>query len=151
VKRTCRSPEETRAVGVELAQAAKGGAVLALHGDLGAGKTELVKGLAAALGSQSPVTSPTFTLVHEYHGGKLPLYHFDWYRIERAEELEEIGFYDYLDRRGLMVIEWAGKFPAELPPETRHVHLSFLAEDAREVRWWLSSRSKTPPSTAAWR
>jgi tRNA threonylcarbamoyladenosine biosynthesis protein TsaE len=135
VERICHSPEETRAVGFDLAQSAVSGAVLALHGDLGAGKTELVKGLAAGLGSGEAVSSPTFTLVHEYREGRLPLFHFDWYRLERIEELEEVGFYDYLDRHGVTVIEWAVKFPSELPPETQHVYLSFLTDDTREVRW----------------
>ena len=135
VKRICSSPEETRAVGRELADGSGVGTVLALDGDLGAGKTELVKGLAAGLGSREPVSSPTFTLVHEYHGGRLPLFHFDWYRLERAEELEEIGYYEYLDRGGVTVIEWATRFPSELPPGTRHVYLATVAEDIREVRW----------------
>ena len=135
VKRICHSPEETRAAGFDLAQSAVPGTVLALHGDLGAGKTELVKGLAAGLGNGAAVSSPTFTLVHEYQGGRLPLFHFDWYRLERVEELEEVGFYDYLDRCGVVVIEWAMRFPSELPPGTQHVYLSFLADDAREVRW----------------
>ena len=135
MKRICHSPEETRAAGFDLAQSAVSGAVLALHGDLGAGKTELVKGLAAGLGSADAVSSPTFTLVHEYRGGRLPLFHFDWYRLERVEELEEVGYYDYLDQCGVTVIEWAVKFPSELPPETQHIYLSFLTDDAREVRW----------------
>jgi tRNA threonylcarbamoyladenosine biosynthesis protein TsaE len=135
VKRICHSPAETRAAGFDLAQSAVSGAVLALHGDLGAGKTELVKGLAAGLGSADAVSSPTFTLVHEYRGGRLPLFHFDWYRLERVEELEEVGYYDYLDQCGVTVIEWAVKFPSELPPETQHIYLSFLMDDAREVRW----------------
>ncbi|MBV8900898.1 MAG: tRNA (adenosine(37)-N6)-threonylcarbamoyltransferase complex ATPase subunit type 1 TsaE [Verrucomicrobia bacterium] len=135
MERICQSPEETRDAGFELARSAVPGAVLALHGDLGAGKTEFVKGLAAGLGSNDAVSSPTFTLVHEYRGGRLPLFHFDWYRLERVEELEGIGYYDYLDQRGVTVIEWAAKFPSELPPRTRHVYLLFLADNAREVRW----------------
>jgi len=135
VERICQLPEETQAAGVELAQSAVSGAVLALHGDLGAGKTELVKGLAVGLGSDDAVSSPTFTLVHEYRGGRLPLFHFDWYRLERVEELEEVGYYDYLDQRGITVIEWAAKFPSALPPETQHVYLSFLTDKTRKVRW----------------
>lgn len=135
MERICHSPEETQAAGFDLGRSAVPGTVLGLHGDLGAGKTELVKGLAAGLGSDDPVSSPTFTLVHEYRGGRLPVFHFDWYRLERAGELEEIGFYDYLDRRGVMVIEWAGRFPSELPPGTQHVYLSFLTADTRKVRW----------------
>ena len=135
MERICHSPEETRVAGFELARSAVPGTVLALHGDLGAGKTELVKGLAAGLGSDDAVSSPTFTLVHEYRGGRLPLFHFDWYRLERVEELEGTGYYDYLDQRGVTVIEWAAKFPSELPPQTQHVYLLFLANSAREVRW----------------
>lgn len=135
MKRICHSPEETRAAGFDLAQSAVPGAVLALHGDLGAGKTELVKGLAVGLGSADAVSSPTFTLVHEYRGGRLPIFHFDWYRLERVEELEEVGYYDYLNQHGVAVIEWATKFPSELPPDTQHVYLSYLTDDAREIRW----------------
>ncbi len=122
-------------MGAQLARQLPPGAVLALHGDLGAGKTEFVKGLAEGLGCAEPVTSPTFTLVHEYRGGRLPLFHFDWYRLKRAEELDEIGFDDYADVGGVVAVEWAARFPERLPPDTRHVHLRPADGDAREV-WW---------------
>ncbi len=99
----------------------RAGDVLALVGDLGAGKTQWVKGLAAGLGSDAVVTSPTFTLIHEYGGGRLPLYHVDCYRLEKPEELLGIGIDDYMDGRGVLVIEWADKFPELVPATARWV------------------------------
>src|SRR5271165_4642597 len=100
-----RSAEETYRAGCLKAAHLRAGDVLALVGDLGAGKTQWVKGLAAGLGSDAAVTSPTFTLIHEYAGGRLPLYHIDCYRLERPEELLAIGMDDYLDGCGVLVIE----------------------------------------------
>ena len=87
-----------------------GGEVLALVGELGAGKTHFIKGLAAGLGHTDEVTSPTFTLIHEYLGGRLPLYHVDFYRIESEKEAAHLGLDDYLDGAGVLAIEWADKF-----------------------------------------
>ncbi len=109
---------QTVALGKELVGTATPGAVWALVGDLGAGKTHFVKGLADGLGAAARVTSPTFTLVHEYTGGRMPLYHFDFYRLESATEALNLGLDEYLDGDGLTVIEWADKFPAVLPPRT---------------------------------
>jgi tRNA threonylcarbamoyladenosine biosynthesis protein TsaE len=130
-----RSPDETFRAGREEGATVRAGEVLALVGDLGAGKTQWVKGLAAGLGAEGAVTSPTFTLIHEYTGGRLPLYHLDWYRIEQAAEIAGIGFDDYLDGRGVIVIEWADKFPHLLPPGTRWLHFKIGAEDEREIAW----------------
>jgi len=113
------SPEETFEHGRLLGATLLGGEVLALDGDLGAGKTQFVKGLAAGLGCPDGVTSPTFTLVHEYTGGRLPLFHFDFYRLELEDEVLRIGLDDYLGARGVVAVEWAEKFPALLPPGTR--------------------------------
>jgi tRNA threonylcarbamoyladenosine biosynthesis protein TsaE len=128
-----RSAEETFRAGQEIAASARAGDIFALVGDLGAGKTHWVKGLAAGLGSDAAVTSPTFTLVHEYPGGRLPLYHFDCYRLERPEELLGIGLDEYLDGRAVLAIEWADKFPALLPPHTRWVHFTIGPGDRREI------------------
>jgi len=101
------SPEETRALGGRVAQQLRGGEVIAFTGDLGAGKTAFVSGLAAALGVEDRVTSPTFTIVNEYEGGRLPLFHFDMYRLGSADELFHIGWEDYLARGGVCAVEWS--------------------------------------------
>ena len=116
-------PAETRAHGQRLAADARAGEVWALVGDLGAGKTHFVQGIAAGLGVAAVVTSPTFTLVHEYTGGRLPLYHFDFYRLRTAAETLALGWDEYADADGLTVVEWADKFPALLPPGSRWFRL----------------------------
>lgn len=127
------SPEDTFRAGREEAARVQPGDVLALAGDLGAGKTQWVKGLAAGLGSAAMVTSPTFTLIHEYGDGRLPLYHVDCYRLDRPEELQAIGLDDYMDGRGVLVIEWADKFPALIPTAARWVRFSIGQGDEREI------------------
>ncbi len=112
----------------------RSGSVFALTGELGAGKTQFVKGLAAALGYAEEVTSPTFTLVHEYTGGRVPLYHFDFYRLESAKEAIEIGFDEFLETPGVVAIEWADKFPTLIPAGARWLHFSIRADEAREIR-----------------
>lgn len=129
---TSHSPAETFAFGQRIAATLRAGDVLALCGDLGAGKTHFVKGLAAGLGITGEVTSPTFTLIHEYPGGRLPLFHFDFYRLESEDDLLRIGFDDYLDSGGVLAIEWAEKFPALLPDGTQW--FDFRVEgDARAI------------------
>jgi tRNA threonylcarbamoyladenosine biosynthesis protein TsaE len=113
----------------------RAGTVFALVGDLGAGKTQWVKGLAAGLGSDAVVTSPTFTLIHEYGGGRLPLHHIDGYRLERPEELLAIGLDDYLDGRGVVVIEWADKFPELMPEEARWVRFEIGEGEERIMNY----------------
>lgn len=127
------SPEETFAHGRALADSLRAGDVVALDGDLGAGKTHFVKGIAAGLGCEGDVTSPTFTLVHEYTGGRLPLFHFDFYRLESEGETLRLGLDDYLGAGGVLVIEWAGKFPAVLPADTRWFRLRAGDGDIREI------------------
>lgn len=133
------SPEATIAFGRDFAAQLRAGDVLALCGDLGAGKTHFVKGLAAGLGTEATVTSPTFTLIHEYPGGRLPLFHFDLYRLESEDELLRIGFDDYLDAAGVFALEWAEKFPALLPAHTRWLRFTHRADGTREV-----TESKAP-------
>ena len=101
------SREETAALGGRLADALKTGRVVAFTGDLGAGKTAFVSGMARALGVEERVTSPTFTIVNEYEGGRLPLFHFDMYRLGGADELFHIGWEDYLSRGGVCAVEWS--------------------------------------------
>jgi tRNA threonylcarbamoyladenosine biosynthesis protein TsaE len=129
---TSHSPAETFAFAEQIAATLRPGDVLALCGDLGAGKTHFVKGLAAGLGVASSVTSPTFTLIHEYPGGRLPLYHLDFYRLDTDDDALRIGFEEYLDAGGVLAIEWADKFPDLLPANTRW--LDFRVEgDARLI------------------
>jgi len=101
------SEADTRALGRRLGEKLGPGAVVAFTGDLGAGKTAFTRGLAEGLGVAGRVTSPTFTIVNEYEGGKLPLFHFDLYRLGSAEELFEIGWEDYLSRGGVCAVEWS--------------------------------------------
>ena len=101
------SPEETEALGADLAGRLEPGTVIAFTGDLGAGKTAFVRGLARGLGVRERVTSPTFTIVNEYEGGRLPLFHFDMYRLASSEALFDIGWEDYLARGGVCAVEWS--------------------------------------------
>ena len=101
------SPEETERVGAALGKILNPGTVLAYRGDLGAGKTAFTRGLARGLGYAEPVTSPTYTIVNEYLGGRLPLFHFDMYRLASSDDLWDIGWDDYLDRGGVCAVEWS--------------------------------------------
>ena len=104
---TTNSPDETEAVGVALGKIIPAGTVLAYRGDLGAGKTAFTRGLARGLGCREIVTSPTYTIVNEYLGGRRPLFHFDMYRLSSADDLFDIGWEDYLDRGGVCAVEWS--------------------------------------------
>ncbi len=101
------SPEETEGIGQRLAQKLLPGTVIAFRGDLGAGKTAFTRGLARGLGSTDRVTSPTYTIVNEYLGGGMPLFHFDMYRLGSSDELFDIGWEDYLERGGICAVEWS--------------------------------------------
>ena len=101
------NPAETEAVGAALARALHPGAVIAYRGDLGAGKTAFTRGLAQGLGCSEQLTSPTYTIVNEYLSGKMPLFHFDMYRLGSADDLWDIGWDDYLDRMGVCAVEWS--------------------------------------------
>lgn len=114
-------PEQTEAAGAELARLILSTPTLprfvALYGDLGVGKTAFVRGFASVISPTSAVRSPTFALVHEYRGTPCPIFHFDMYRIEDEDDLYSIGFYDYLDRNGICLVEWSEKIPYALPDE----------------------------------
>ncbi|PYK87146.1 MAG: tRNA (adenosine(37)-N6)-threonylcarbamoyltransferase complex ATPase subunit type 1 TsaE [Verrucomicrobia bacterium] len=127
------SAAETEAAGARLAGTIQPGDVLALVGDLGAGKTQFVKGLAKGLGSTEVVTSPTFTLVHEYQGSRLPIYHFDFYRIESLAALRAIGFDEIVFGNGVSVIEWADRFAEAIPPQARWITFEMASEDQRRI------------------
>ena len=127
------NPEETFELGKRVAGELRRGDVLALCGDLGAGKTQFVKGLAAGLGIEAEATSPTFTLIHEYQGGRLPLYHIDLYRLEQPEEALNIGLDEYLDGNGVTAIEWADKFEPLIPPTAKRFVFRVLQGEEREI------------------
>ena len=115
------SPEETFRVGKELGERAYAGQVFTLTGDLGVGKTVFTQGLAKGLGIDEPVNSPTFTIVQEYDGGRLPFYHFDVYRIGDIEEMEDVGFDDYVMGEGVSLIEWADLIREILPDKRTEI------------------------------
>ncbi len=123
------SPDETAALAALVGQKVHEGTVLCLEGDLGAGKTLFVQSLARTLGVEGEVTSPTFNLMNIYEG-ICPIYHFDLYRLESEAELDEIGFYEYTDEpEGIVVIEWADKFPEALPEDYVRIRLERLADE----------------------
>ena len=127
-----RSPEETTALAERLGAAAEAGTVLCLVGDLGVGKTLFTQGFARGLGVTGEVTSPTFALMNQYCG-RLPVTHFDLYRLEREDELDEIGFYEYAEPSGgVVLIEWADKFPDALPEP--HIRLEIERGEAENER-----------------
>lgn len=126
------SANETLKAGVILAAKLRGGEVVALCGDLGAGKTHFAKGIVAGLGGDPhEVSSPTFTLVHEYRDGRLPVYHFDFYRLDAAAELRGIGWEDYLREDGVLLVEWADRFLEELPSDAIRVRFLIGEGDTR--------------------
>jgi tRNA threonylcarbamoyladenosine biosynthesis protein TsaE len=125
------SPEETRTLARHLARRFQPGDVVLLEGDLGAGKTTFAQGVAIGLGIEDPVDSPTFTLIKEYHGGRVPLYHMDVYRIQSPEE--ELGWDEYFYGEGVTLIEWASRILPWLPEKAIHVELSH-AQNCRNIR-----------------
>ena len=126
------SPRQTEEVGEKLAKILKPGAVIAYKGDLGAGKTAFTRGLARGLGATEQVTSPTYTIVNEYLGGRLPLFHFDMYRLASADDLWDIGWEDYLDRGGVCAVEWSENV-AEALEEPLIITIEKLGEDTRRI------------------
>ena len=121
------------AVGTRCGREARRGDVFALTGDLGAGKTQFVKGLVAGLGSDDEVTSPTFTLIHEYTSGRLPVYHLDFYRLNHRDELRQLGLEDYFNGEGVCVIEWADRFPEILPAWAEWLWFETRGESERAI------------------
>jgi len=127
------SPAETEAIGTQLAEDLDAGSVLALKGELGSGKTILTKGLVTGLGSTAAATSPTFAIVHEYQGGRLPIYHFDFFRLENRESADRLGFDDYFFSDGVCVIEWANRFPDLVPAHARWIFFDIKSECGRTI------------------
>ena len=126
------SETETIAAGVEFSKMLKPGDVIAFYGDLGAGKTAFIRGIAQGLRLNVRVSSPTFTIVNEYLG-EIPLFHFDMYRLHDADELFEIGWEDYIERGGICAVEWSENVPGAFPPETIKVTIDKLDENSRQI------------------
>lgn len=128
-----RNEEDTKAFGRKLAEELEAGDILALIGDLGTGKTTLTKSVAAGLGVTEDITSPTFNIVNEYHSGRLPLYHFDVYRLESGADLFEIGGEEYFDAGGVCIIEWADLVAEALPDDTKVIFLEYGAQEGERI------------------
>ena len=127
-------PEETFALGEQMGKQARAGEVYCLDGDLGTGKTVFTQGFAAGLGIAEPVNSPTFTILQQYEQGRLPLYHFDVYRIGDVEEMDEVGFDDYIMGDGVSLIEWAGLLEEILPEKRTEVRIEKDLEQGFDYR-----------------
>ena len=129
---TTHAPEQTEAVGAALGKVLTAGTVIAYRGDLGAGKTAFTRGLARGLGCAEPVTSPTYTIVNEYLSGRLPLFHFDMYRLGSSDDLWDIGWEDYLERGGVCAVEWSENV-ADAMEGAIAVTIEKLGEDTRRI------------------
>ena len=129
---TTNSPAETEAVGAALGAIIPAGTILAYRGDLGAGKTAFTRGLARGLGYAEPVTSPTYTIVNEYLGGRLTQFHFDMYRLRTADDLWDIGWEDYLDRNGVCAVEWSENVD-EAMENAVYVTIEKTGEESRNI------------------
>jgi tRNA threonylcarbamoyladenosine biosynthesis protein TsaE len=127
------SPDQTEEFARRFANDIKPGDVLALKGELGAGKTQFVKGLVAGLGTEAAVASPTFTIIHEYVGGRLPIYHFDLLRVEDRPSFERLGLDEYFFGEGVCLVEWADHFPDLIPEYARWIEFEIKSENVREI------------------
>jgi len=126
------SPEQTEAVGAALGAVLKPGTVIAYRGDLGAGKTAFTRGVARGLGAGERVTSPTYTIVNEYLSGRLPLFHFDMYRLESSDDLWDIGWEDYLQRGGVCCVEWSENV-ADAMEDAVYISIEKTGQDSRKI------------------
>ncbi len=127
------NPAETEAIGQRFAKDVDTGSILALKGELGSGKTQFLKGLVAGLGSGAAVTSPTFTILHEYSSGRFPVYHFDFFRLEDRQSVARLGLDDYFFGDGVSVIEWADRFPEFIPGQARWILFEIKSENTRAI------------------
>ena len=134
--RKTNTPEATKQLASTLAPYLRPGDVILLEGDLGAGKTQFVQGVAAALGTHAQVTSPTFNILLQYVDGKLPINHFDLYRLDGADQLEDVGYFEAIDGDddGVTFVEWGGKFPNDLPCDYLELSITVDGEGERRVR-----------------
>ena len=126
------APEQTEKLGAALGKILPAGTIIAYRGDLGAGKTAFTRGLARGLGYQEPVTSPTYTIVNEYLGGRIPLFHFDMYRLRSSDDLFDIGWEDYLDRGGVCAVEWSENVDDAME-DAIYITIEKLGEDSRRI------------------
>ena len=134
MKRTSTSVEQTEAIAAELAATLRGGECVALDGELGAGKTQFVRGLVRALGGNPrSVSSPTFVLLNVYDSCRLKVFHLDAYRVNGADDFESIGFGELLEQRGVVVVEWAQRVASLLPSDVIHVTIATIDETTREI------------------
>lgn len=131
---TTENAEETERFAMELTARLRPGDVIACRGGMGAGKTAFARGLARGLGLTDGVSSPTFALVHEYTGGRLPLYHFDMYRVHGFDELYSTGFFDYLEQDGILFIEWSENVAGALPENVITLTMERTGENTRDIR-----------------
>ena len=129
---TTNSPTQTEEIGAALGKIIEPGTVIAYRGDLGAGKTAFTRGLAKGLGCTEIVTSPTYTIVNEYLGGRIPLFHFDMYRLRSSDDLFDIGWEDYLDRGGICAVEWSENVDDAME-DAIYITIEKLGEDARRI------------------
>ena len=127
------SPAATRAIGEKLASQLRAGDVLLLLGNLGAGKSEMTRGIARGLGVTATVASPSFTILNVYDEGRVPLYHFDWYRLNDVEELYEMGMEEYLGGDGVAVVEWPSQCPEAIPETRLEVTIAPVGETQRTI------------------
>ena len=127
------SPEDTEKIGENLGMQINEGCVIAYRGGLGMGKTCFTRGLAKGLGSFDTVTSPTFALINEYLSGRIPLYHFDMYRVSGWEDLYSTGFFDYIDEGGVIAAEWSENIESALPDNTIYVTINKIDDNTREI------------------
>lgn len=127
------SAEDTERIAENIGKTLSGGEVIAFRGDLGMGKTCFTRGLVRGLNYEGEVTSPTFALINEYLGGRLPVFHFDMYRISSWEELYSCNFFEYLEENGVVVVEWSENIENALPDNTIYVELEKSGEDGRKI------------------
>ncbi len=126
------SPEATVKFGRKFAAGLKPNDLIALYGDLAAGKTTFTRGVCEYLNADQPATSPTFTLINEYYGD-LPIFHFDCYRIKHPDEIIMLGFEEYLEKDGIVLIEWPEQIATHIPKDSIELHLSYVDENTREI------------------
>ncbi len=134
MEKHAESPEAMEALGWEAASLATEGTVIALVGGLGAGKTHWTKGFVAGIGSPAEVTSPTFGLIHEYPGGRLPVFHLDFYRLGSADELIALGWDELLEQSGVILAEWGDRFPELFPPDTTWLQFKVEEDGSRTLK-----------------